>query len=126
MFGTFMVVLDTTVVNVSLPYIAGSLSSTVEETTWALTSYLAANAIILPERFIFDPPYLRRGRTAVDWWGIVYLALGIGALQVSLDKGEQQDWLSSPFITTLLIVAFVGLLALVARELTTAEPVLDL
>ena len=43
-----MVVLDTTVVNVSLPQIAGSLSATVEESTWALTSYLAANAIILP------------------------------------------------------------------------------
>jgi DHA2 family multidrug resistance protein len=48
MLGTFMVVLDTTVVNVSLPHIAGSLSSTVDETTWALTSYLAANAIVLP------------------------------------------------------------------------------
>ena len=48
MFGTFMVVLDTTVVNVSLPHIAGSLSATIEESTWALTSYLAANAIILP------------------------------------------------------------------------------
>ncbi len=48
MFGTFMVVLDTTVVNVSLPYIAGSLSATVDEATWALTSYLAANAVILP------------------------------------------------------------------------------
>src|ERR1700704_6194971 len=48
MFATFMEVLDTTVVNVSLPHIAGSLSSTVEEATWALTSYLVANAIILP------------------------------------------------------------------------------
>jgi len=48
MAGTFMVVLDTTVVNVSLPHIAGSLSATVEESTWALTTYLAANAVILP------------------------------------------------------------------------------
>jgi len=48
MFGTFMVVLDTTVVNVSLPHIAGSLSATVEESTWVLTSYIAANAIVLP------------------------------------------------------------------------------
>ncbi|MEO8275415.1 MAG: DHA2 family efflux MFS transporter permease subunit [Thermoanaerobaculia bacterium] len=48
MTSTFMVVLDTTVVNVSLPYISGSLSATVDETTWALTSYLAANAIVLP------------------------------------------------------------------------------
>src|SRR6476646_4861327 len=48
MFATFMEVLDTTVVNVSLPHIAGSLSATIEEATWALTSYLVANAIILP------------------------------------------------------------------------------
>src|SRR5580704_7505654 len=48
MFGTFMEVLDTTVVNVSLPHIAGSMSATTEEATWVLTSYLVANAIILP------------------------------------------------------------------------------
>src|ERR1700746_3707026 len=48
MFATFMEVLDTTLVNVSLPHIAGSLSASVDEATWALTSYLVANAIILP------------------------------------------------------------------------------
>src|SRR5471030_2795284 len=48
MFATFMEVLDTTVVNVSLPHIAGSLSVSVDEAAWALTSYLVANAIILP------------------------------------------------------------------------------
>jgi DHA2 family multidrug resistance protein len=48
MFATFLEVLDTTVVNVSLPHIAGSLSATPEEATWTLTSYLVANAIILP------------------------------------------------------------------------------
>ncbi len=48
MFATFMEVLDTTVVNVSLPHIASSLSATTDEATWALTSYLVANAIILP------------------------------------------------------------------------------
>src|SRR5579864_4470544 len=48
MLGTFMEVLDTTVVNVSLPHIAGSLSATTDEATWALTSYLVAHAIILP------------------------------------------------------------------------------
>src|SRR3954468_5412256 len=48
MSSTFMEVLDTTVVNVSLPHIAGSLSATPEEATWVLTSYLVSNAIILP------------------------------------------------------------------------------
>src|SRR6202007_2847889 len=48
MTATFMEVLDTTVVNVSLPHIAGSLSATIDESTWALTSYLVATAIVLP------------------------------------------------------------------------------
>jgi len=48
MLATFMEVLDTTVVNVSLPHIASSMTATTEEATWALTSYLVANAIILP------------------------------------------------------------------------------
>jgi DHA2 family multidrug resistance protein len=48
MLATFMEVLDTTVVNVSLPHIASSMAATTEEATWALTSYLVANAIVLP------------------------------------------------------------------------------
>src|ERR1700750_3400899 len=46
--ATFMEVLDTSVANVALPHIAGSLSATPEEATWVLTSYLVSNAIILP------------------------------------------------------------------------------
>jgi DHA2 family multidrug resistance protein len=48
MLATFMEVLDTSVANVSLPHIAGSLSATTDESTWVLTSYLVSNAIILP------------------------------------------------------------------------------
>jgi DHA2 family multidrug resistance protein len=48
MLATFMEVLDTSVANVSLPYIAGSLSASTDESTWVLTSYLVANAIVLP------------------------------------------------------------------------------
>jgi DHA2 family multidrug resistance protein len=46
--GTFMEVLDTSIANVALPHIAGSLSASQDESTWVLTSYLVANAIILP------------------------------------------------------------------------------
>src|ERR1039458_3481576 len=46
--ATFMEVLDTSIANVSLPHIAGSLSASPEESTWVLTSYLVSNAIILP------------------------------------------------------------------------------
>ena len=48
MLATFMEVLDTSIANVSLPHIAGSLSATVDESTWVLTSYLISNAIVLP------------------------------------------------------------------------------
>ncbi|HEY0369634.1 MAG TPA: MFS transporter, partial [Chthoniobacterales bacterium] len=48
MLATFMEVLDTSVANVSLPHIAGNLSASTDEATWVLTSYLVANAIILP------------------------------------------------------------------------------
>src|ERR1700753_2670844 len=48
MLATFMEVLDTSIASVALPYIAGSLSATNDEATWVLTSYLVANAVVLP------------------------------------------------------------------------------
>jgi DHA2 family multidrug resistance protein len=244
MSATFMEVLDTTVVNVSLPHIAGSLSATIDESTWALTSYLVANAIILPlagwlanqfgrkrllmlsvggftsasllcglapslpllitfrviqgatggalqplsqavlleafrpeERgkamafwglgivvapilgpvlggwltdsyswrwvfyinlpvgvvalvmmklFVFDPSYIRRQATRVDWTGISLLALGIGALQILLDKGQEDDWFASDFMTSLAVVSAVALAAFLVHELRVANPVVDL
>src|SRR5579862_519358 len=244
MLGTFMEVLDTTVVNVSLPHIAGNLSATVDEATWVLTSYLVANAIVLPltgwlsnhfgrkrvlmtsitgftlasvlcgmapnlpfliifrvlqgacggglqplsqaimleafppeERgkamafwglgivvapmlgpvmggwitdsyswrwifyinlpvgiaglimsklFIFDPAYIKRQAGGVDYWGIGFLAVGIGALQVMLDKGQEDDWFASHFILILAIVAAVGLSLFVIHELLDRHPVVNL
>src|SRR5216110_2632429 len=244
MFATFMEVLDTTVVNVSLPHIAGSLSVTIDEATWALTSYLVANAIILPmtgwlasmfgrknllmlsvigftaasflcglaptlesliffrivqgatggalqplsqavlleafppsERgkamgfwglgvvvapilgpvlggwltdsyswrwvfyinipvgiasivmtklYIFDPPYLKAESRRVDYWGIGMLAVGIGALQIVLDTGQQEDWFSSNLILGLTVITIATLGALVVHELTTPDPIVDL
>jgi len=245
MFATFMEVLDTTVVNVSLPHIAGSLSVTSEEATWALTSYLVANAIILPitgwlsrrfgrknllmasvigftvssflcglaptlawlvlfrvmqgasggclqplsqavlleafpaeergkamgfwglgivtapvlgpvlggwltdsyswrwvfyinipvgiasilmtKAFIFDPPYLReKQKTGVDYWGIGMLALWVGALQIMLDKGQQEDWFGSNFIRTFAVLFVAGFVLFLVREFTARDPVVNL
>jgi MFS transporter, DHA2 family, multidrug resistance protein len=241
---TFMEVLDTTVVNVSLPHIAGSMSATIDESTWVLTSYLVANAIILPltgwlatffgrkrllmlsvigftaasfacglapnlkmliffrivqglsggtmqpmsqaillesfpprdrgkamafwglgivvapifgpvvggyltdtyswrwvfyvnlpvgvvalimtRLFIFDPAYLRRESRRVDYWGIGMLAVAIGALQIMLDKGEEEDWFSSEFILILAIIAAAAFIAFIIRELVTDDPVVHL
>lgn len=245
MFATFMEVLDTTVVNVSLPHIAGNLSATIDEATWVLTSYLVANAIILPmtgwlastfgrkrlmmaavvgfttssflcglapnlaslivfriiqgatggvmqplsqavlleafppkdrgkamgfwglgivvapilgpvlggwltdayswrwvfyinipvgiaslvmtQLYIFDPPYLRGSAgKSIDYWGIGMLAVGIGALQYVLDKGQQDDWFASNLILALAVVSAVCIVALIVHELTTEEPIVDL
>ncbi|HTS30950.1 MAG TPA: DHA2 family efflux MFS transporter permease subunit [Bryobacteraceae bacterium] len=244
MFATFMEVLDTTVVNVSLPHIAGSLSVTVDEAAWALTSYLVANAIILPmtgwiasyfgrkrtllaavfgftaasflcglaptlpilivcrviqgatggalqplsqavmleafhpedrgkamafwgfgivvapmlgpvlggwltdnyswrwvfyinlpvglasifmtRLFIFDPPYIRRSDRGIDYWGIGMLAVSIGAMQVVLDKGQEEDWFASNWIAVLSVIALAGLAIFVIYELRTRNPVVHL
>ena len=246
MLATFMEVLDTTVVNVSLPHIAGNLSASIDEATWTLTSYLVANAIILPltgwlartigrkrllmtaivgfagasvlcglaislpmliafrivqgatggvlqpvsqavmleafppaERgkamafwgvgivvapmlgpvlggwltdnyswrwifyinlpiglasmimtrlFIFDPPYIRRGegRIRIDTWGIGMLAMGIGALQIVLDKGQEEDWFGSRLITILAVTTVLALAGFIIRELMTGHPVVNL
>ncbi len=244
MLATFMEILDTTVVNVSIPHIAGNLASTVEEGTWVVTSYLVANAIILPisgwlatymgrkrllltcvagftitslccglattlpglicfrilqgltggglqplsqailletfprkqhgqamaafgigillapilgptlggwitdnytwrwifylnlpvgmlslmmiKQFVFDPPYIKRSSARVDLWGIGFLALGLGALQVFLDTGQRKDWFSSNYIRGFGGLAIAGLVALVIRELKVKDPVVDL
>jgi len=241
MASAVMEVLDTSVVNVSLPHIAGSLSATTDEATWVLTSYLVANAVVLPitgwlanyfgrkrlllavvtgftiasalcglapslpflvffrvvqgmtggglqpisqavlleefppeERgkamafwslgiiaaptlgptlggwltdtyswrfvfyinlpvgiislimislFLYDPPYIkRRGGMRIDLWGLGMLAVGMGALQVLLDKGQEADWFGSHFIVILAIIAGIALPAFVLREYLTAEP----
>src|SRR5580700_7486245 len=244
MFATFMEVLDTTVVNVSLPHIAGNLSASIDEATWALTSYLVANAIILPmtgwlasvfgrkrllmasvagftvssflcglapnlttlivfrclqgatggamqplsqavlleafppsdrgkamgfwglgivvapilgpvlggwltdsyswrwvfyinipvgiaslvmtQLFIFDPPYIRQESRRIDYWGIGMLAVGIGALQIVLDKGQEEDWFSSNMITTLAVLSAVTIVVFIIHQLQTDDPVVDL
>src|SRR6201987_1318737 len=59
MLATFMEVLDTSIASVALPYIAGSVSATNDEATWVLTSYLVANAVVLPASSWFS---LRFGR----------------------------------------------------------------
>ena len=60
MLATFMEVLDTAIASVALPYIAGSLSATTDEATWVLTSYLVANAIILPASNWFSLKFGRK------------------------------------------------------------------
>ncbi len=245
--ATFMEVLDTSIANVALPHIAGSLSAGQDESTWVLTSYLVSNAIILPlsgwlssimgrknfymscvalftissfmcglapnlaililcrvlqgvgggglqpseqailadtfppakrgmafavygiavvtapaigptlggwitdnfswrwiffinipvgilsilltSRLIQDPPYFRRRKlseTKIDYIGLSFVALGLGTLQVVLDKGQRDDWFASHFITSLAIVSMASLIFVIVWEWRHKDPIIDL
>ena len=244
--AAFMEVLDTSIANVALPYMAGNLGASNDQSTWVLTSYLVSNAIILPmtgwlagavgrkrffmiclgvftvssllcgfapslgflllfrvlqgagggglqpmaqailadtfppekrgiafalygitavtaptigptlggwitfnyswrwiffinlpvgivtwflvRRFVEDPPYLQRLKAAgvkLDYVGIALLTMGIGALQILLDKGQEDDWFGSRFITTLVVTSAVCLISLVIWEWFQKAPIID-
>jgi DHA2 family multidrug resistance protein len=244
--AAFMEVLDTSIANVALPYIAGDLGASNDQSTWVLTSYLVSNAIILPmtgwlagtfgrkrffmsclgiftvssllcgfapslgflllfrvmqgagggglqpmaqailadtfppekrglafalygitaiiaptigptlggwitfnyswrwiffinlpvgimawllvRRFVEDPPYMQRLKGAgvkLDYVGIALLAIGVGALQILLDKGQEDDWFGSRFITSLVVISAVCLISLVVWEWFEKAPIID-
>jgi DHA2 family multidrug resistance protein len=244
--AAFMEVLDTSIANVALPYMAGNLGASNDQSTWVLTSYLVSNAIVLPmtgwlagafgrkrffmsclavftlssllcgvapslgflllfrvlqgagggglqpmaqailadtfppekrglafalygitaimaptigptlggwitfnyswrwiffinlpvgvmtwlliRRFVEDPPYLARLKAAgikLDYVGIALLTVGVGSLQVLLDKGQEDDWFGSHFITTLVVVAAACLITLVIWEWFHKTPIID-
>lgn len=246
--ATFMEVLDTSIANVALPHISGSLSAGADESTWVLTSYLVSNAIVLPlsgwlsgimgrKRFymscvavftvssflcglapslgvlvifrilqgagggglqpseqailndtfslekrgmafavyglavvvaptigpwlggwitdnfswrwifyinvpvgiisllltnwlISDPPYMKRASVKsgfrIDYIGIGLISLGLGSMQIILDKGQREDWLSSNFIRSFFVLMVIGIVAGILWELREKEPVVDL
>lgn len=246
--ATFMEVLDTTIVNVALPHIAGTLSASHEEATWVLTSYLVANAVVLPVsawlaslmgrkryyltcvviftlssllcgaaptlgtlvfvrvlqgigggglqpsqqailvdsfpahklgmafavagiatviapvlgptlggwitdnfswrwvfyinlpvgllslylswRLVEDPPHARkvdrRSGFTMDFPGLALVGLGIGCLQIVLDKGQTEDWFDSGFIQVFALLSVVGIVGTVVWELRHRHPVVDL
>jgi DHA2 family multidrug resistance protein len=83
---------------------------------------------LLVRRFVEDPPYLKRLKAAgvkLDYIGIGFLVVGIGALQILLDKGQEDDWFGSRFITTLVVVATVCLISLVIWEWFHKTPIID-
>ncbi|WP_144153447.1 DHA2 family efflux MFS transporter permease subunit [Paraburkholderia sp. BCC1885] len=244
--AAFMEVLDTTIVNVALPHIAGTMSASYDEATWTLTSYLVANGIVLPisgflarvlgrkryflicivafticsflcgiatnltqlivfrllqgffggglqpnqqsiildtfppeqrgrafsisavaivvapvlgptlggwitdnftwrwvfllnvpvgvltslavYQFVEDPPWREKstGKVSIDYIGITLIAIGLGCLQVMLDRGEDDDWFSSRFICTFAVLTVAGLVGAIYWLLYTKKPVVDL
>ncbi|SDV49642.1 DHA2 family efflux MFS transporter permease subunit [Chitinasiproducens palmae] len=245
--AVFMEILDTTIVNVALPHVAGTMSSSYDESTWVLTSYLVANGIVLPisaflsrwfgrkryflicitmftvcsflcgiatelwqlilfrimqgffggglqpvqqsvlldyfkpadrgkafglssiaiivapvigptlggwitdnyswrwvflinvpvgllttlavAQFLEDPPWERaakKGALSIDYIGIGLIALGLGCLQVVLDRGEDDDWFASSFIVTFAVLTVIGIVGAIYWLLYAKRPVVDL
>ncbi|MGA2552888.1 MAG: DHA2 family efflux MFS transporter permease subunit [Burkholderiaceae bacterium] len=242
--AAFMEILDTTIVNVALPHIAGSLSSSLDDATWTLTSYLVANGIVLtisgwlgsvfgrkryfliciamftvcsllcgfaqnlPELIVFrllqgffggglqpnqqaivldsfepakrgaafgvtavatvvapvlgpllggyitdqaswrwiflinvpvgiftffavmalveDPPWAARQKRAIDFVGLILITLGLGFMQIVMDRGEDAGWFGSSSIRWMSAVAVVGIAAAIGWLLTAKKPVVNL
>ena len=85
-------------------------------------------ALLLVYKLIEDPAYITRnlGRSLkIDYIGFALLAIGVGALQIFLDKGQEDDWFGSNFIVTLTVVAAVCLVSLVIYEWRHNEPIVD-
>src|ERR1700751_2441071 len=89
-------------------------------------------SLLLVSRLIEDPEYLSlqlkklRGHMSIDYVGIGFLALCLGALQVVLDKGQEDNWFYSPMIATLAVIFPVALVLFIAWELSRSKPVMDL
>jgi MFS transporter, DHA2 family, multidrug resistance protein len=245
--AAFMEVLDTSIANVALPHIAGSLGASADQSTWVLTSYLVANAIVLPmgawaasvigrknffmlcitiftlssflcgiaptlgllllfrvlqgagggglqpmaqaimadsfepskrglafslyglvavlapsigptlggwitdnyswhwifyinipvgilalfltNRLVEDPPYQKSDRSnlyRIDYIGVSLLVISMGALQITLDKGEEKNWFGSHFIVTFAIAFVIAFIALIIWEFHAERPLIDL
>lgn len=62
----------------------------------------------------------------IDWWGILFIAVGIGALQYVLEEGGSHYWFESSTITVLFILSIIGLIAFIARELSIDYPAVNI
>ena len=100
-----------------------------EDHSWRLIFYInlpvGLFAALMTAAYITDPPYLRRVRD-LDYLGFGLMALGLGALQVILDRGQQLDWFQSSPIRTLTIIVVISLAGFICRELRVGTPIVDL
>ena len=83
-------------------------------------------AVLAVQRFVEDPPYLVRSKGRIDFPGLALMTAGLGALQLMLEKGQDENWFESPFIVWLAVIAAVGLVLFVWRELKIERPAVDL
>lgn len=87
-------------------------------------------SLILTSFLVSDPPYMKKAtfKTGfrIDYIGIALISLGLGSMQIILDKGERDDWLSSGFIQVFFVLMLVGIIGGIIWELREKNPVVDL
>ncbi|MBI3378934.1 MAG: DHA2 family efflux MFS transporter permease subunit [Nitrospirae bacterium] len=83
-------------------------------------------SILMTVFFITDPPYMKGMKMKIDYWGLAFLAIGLGCLQIVLDKGQMEDWFSSGFITWLTIISVSSLILFVIIEFFAEHPIVNL
>jgi DHA2 family multidrug resistance protein len=89
-------------------------------------------SLVLTNFIVSDPPYMKRTAAKlkdgfrIDYIGIGLITLGLGSMQIILDKGQREDWLASGFIRVFFVTMLVGLIAGIIWELREKEPVVDL
>ncbi len=85
-------------------------------------------AFLMVSAFVHDPSFLRQKRMAggkVDYLGIASLTLGLGLLQIVLDRGQRADWFSSPWVVYATAASVIALLLLFINELRASDPIID-
>jgi len=82
--------------------------------------------LMLVSRFIHDPPYMQRRRGVIDALGLSLLMVGLGSLQLMLEKGQEKDWFTSDTIVILAVLAAAGLLLFIWRELRIPNPAVNI
>jgi MFS transporter, DHA2 family, multidrug resistance protein len=85
----------------------------------------AALGILMVGLFVMDPPYLRRGMLRIDWISILSLAISLTTLQLVLERGEANDWFSSPWITAGAVTCVISFMFLLFWDLHSQEPVVN-
>ena len=109
------------------PIIGPTLGGWITDTIgWRWVFYINAPlgilGLLLGLVFIVDPPYLRRPQGRVDYPSFLFIALGLGSLEVLLNRGERYGWFESPFIQVLALAAGLGIALFVWRSFTAERP----
>jgi DHA2 family multidrug resistance protein len=109
------------------PLIGGYL---IDNATWPLLFFvnvpIGIAAFFMTLSFIPDPAYLEKPKGGIDWLGLALLSTGVASFQYVLERGQHDDWFSSPAIVMLSVVAVVATAAFLVKTLRDAHPLVDL